>query len=192
MYLEKFKMPKPTTISGRTSSITNAFINGIVPCIEPTEDEVQHALSLLNMDAQTICCSYCGDTYTEWDHLNPLIVNKKATGYISEISNLVPACGKCNQSKGNKQWKTWMLSNANLSPATRGVTDIENRILCLDRYEVEMHPKCLDFVTLVGEEKWNTYETARKQLIAEMENTQKLSSEIKRIVLHAYQNQKWF
>jgi len=36
-------------------------------------------------------CSYCGTPATEWDHLRPLVMNKKPTGYISEIHNLVPA-----------------------------------------------------------------------------------------------------
>ena len=31
-----FKMPVPVKIKGRTSSITNAFVNGIIPVIEPT------------------------------------------------------------------------------------------------------------------------------------------------------------
>ena len=42
------------------------------------------------------------------DHLRPLVKDKEPTGYISEIHNLVPSCGKCNQSKGNKEWKAWM------------------------------------------------------------------------------------
>ncbi len=34
-----FRMPTPVKITGRTSSITNAFVNGIIPVIEPTDDE---------------------------------------------------------------------------------------------------------------------------------------------------------
>jgi hypothetical protein len=30
-----------------------------------------------------------------------LVEEKEPIGYISEIRNLVPVCGKCNQSKGN-------------------------------------------------------------------------------------------
>ena len=46
MYSKIFRMPTPVKIKGRSSSITNAFENGIVP-----------------------------------------------------------VCGKCNQSKGNREWK---------------------------------------------------------------------------------------
>jgi NAD-dependent SIR2 family protein deacetylase len=93
-----FKMPTPVKITGRTSSITNAFVNGIIPCIAPAEEEIREVLEVLGMNA-AIRCAYCGNNYTEWDHFRPLIHNKRPTGYISEIHNLVPACGKCNQSK---------------------------------------------------------------------------------------------
>ncbi len=53
---------------GRTSSITNAFVNGIIPVIEPSEEEVDDVLNTLGMNRETICCAYCGDQYTEWDH----------------------------------------------------------------------------------------------------------------------------
>jgi endonuclease I len=68
--------------------------------------------------------------FKAFNYLNkrPLVVDKKPTGYISEIQNLVPSCGKCNQSKGNKNWKLWITSEAKLSPASRGISNIENRI----------------------------------------------------------------
>ena len=38
-----FNMPNPVTIMGRSSSITNSFVNGIIPVIEPTEAEIKEA-----------------------------------------------------------------------------------------------------------------------------------------------------
>ena len=57
-------MPKPMKITGRSSSITNAFINSIIPVVEPTEDQVKEALTILGMlgDYQ---CSYCGSVASE-------------------------------------------------------------------------------------------------------------------------------
>lgn len=78
----------------------------------PTEDEVREALEVLGMSESTVCCAYCGGPRTEWDHLNPLVRDKRPTGYVSEIHNLVPACGKCNQSKGSSSWETWMFGPA--------------------------------------------------------------------------------
>jgi len=108
-------MPTPMKITGRSSSITNSFINSIIPIIVPTNEQVKEALEILGMDHDSFQCAYCGATASEWDHLRPLVLNKKPTGYISEIHNLVPACGKCNQSKGNKPWHTWITSSAKLS-----------------------------------------------------------------------------
>ncbi len=81
-YLPLFKMPKPMKITGRSSSITNSFINSIIPVVLPTEELVKEALSILNL-LENYQCSYCGAVATEWDHLRPLVVNKKPTGYIS-------------------------------------------------------------------------------------------------------------
>ena len=71
-----FKMPTPVKITGRTSSIINAFINVIIPVIDPAEEEIEEVLNVLGMDKEHISCAYCGDTYTEWDHFRPLAKNK--------------------------------------------------------------------------------------------------------------------
>src|SRR5687768_4986894 len=107
-----FQMPTSMTITGRSSSITNAFVSAIIPVVFPTEAEVIEALAVLGMLPTDVRCAYCGDASSEWDHLRPLVVNQKPTGFISEIANLVPSCGKCNQSKGKKPWREWMCSSA--------------------------------------------------------------------------------
>src|ERR1700761_377168 len=106
--LSCFRMPTPVKITGRTSTITNSFVNGIVPYVYPTEEEVAEALDILGLDADDLRCAYCGDRSTEWDHLRPLVTGKRPTGYIGEIANLVPSCSKCNQSKGARNWREWM------------------------------------------------------------------------------------
>src|ERR1039457_7082974 len=123
-----FQMPSVQTMVSRKSSITNAFVNSVIPTIVPTADEIEESLRILGMDHNDVRCAYCGDGSSEWDHLRPLVVNRRPTGFITEIANLVPACGKCNQSKGNKDWKEWMRGSAAQSPARRGVLDIEERI----------------------------------------------------------------
>jgi len=102
-YIDLFGMPTPMKITGRSSSITNAFINSIIPVIQPSESEVKKALEILGMGLDSFQTAYCGSIASEWDHLRPLVMKQKPTGYISEIHNLVPSCGKCNQSKGNKE-----------------------------------------------------------------------------------------
>ena len=49
-----FNMPNPVTIMGRSSSITNSFVNGIIPVIEPTESEIREALKILEQNEDDV------------------------------------------------------------------------------------------------------------------------------------------
>ncbi|WP_374061759.1 HNH endonuclease [Salinibacterium sp. NK8237] len=119
-----------------------------------------------------VVCAYCGDPGTEWDHLRPLVVDKQPTGYISEIQNLVPACGKCNQSKGNKPWRIWMFSSARLSPATRGVSRLEERADRLAAYESWGTPTFIDFASLAGRELWADHWRNHATILAAMRHAE--------------------
>ena len=178
-----FQMPTPVKITGRSSSITNSFVNSIIPVVEPSEGQIARALEILSIDPDAMTCAYCGDTSTEWDHLNPLVSGKQPTGYISEIENLVPACGKCNQSKGNKPWRDWMLSGARLSPKTRGIADLDRRIQLLERYEAQNHPRRFKFEDIVGQEKWAAYWLDRDKIFDAMKDAQVLAEAI-RLTVH--------
>jgi hypothetical protein len=67
-----FQMPAVQTMVSRKSSITNAFVNALIPVIEPTHEEIEEALRILGMVPPEVICAYCGDKMTEWDHLRPL------------------------------------------------------------------------------------------------------------------------
>lgn len=166
-------MPKAVRITGRSSSITNSFVNGIVPIIRPSEAEIDEALEVLGMSSEVVC-AYCGDRATEWDHLRPLEQNQRPTGYIHEIHNLVPACGKCNQSKGNKPWREWMFGPARLSPKTREVPDIDVRAAVLERHESWTRPRKVDFAAIVGEELWEEHWANHHALLQQMRDAEKV------------------
>ena len=174
-----FQMPSPMKIKGRTSSITNAFVNSIIPSIYPTDEEIVEALGILGMNPSSVKCAYCGDASTEWDHLRPIVRNKQPTGYISEIGNLVPACGKCNQSKGNKDWRVWMVSAAPLSPKSKGVPDVETRMSRLEAYEQWKPRDPISFASIVGEESWNRHWGNHEAVIEAMRDSQELADDIK-------------
>lgn len=178
IYLKLFAMPKPVRILGRSSSITNSFVNGVIPVVMPTEAEVREALEILGM-LDRVSCSYCGDTSTEWDHLRPLVSNQRPTGYISEIHNLVPACGKCNQSKGNKDWLSWMRSTAPLSPASRGISDLDDRVSRLQEYERRASPMRVDFEAAVGSELWERHWAHHARLLELMRIADRDAQEIR-------------
>ena len=176
------QLPTPGNIAGRSSSITNAFFNAIIPIDPLSEDEELQALSILQMDPADIRCAYCNDKSTEWDHLRPIIKDQRPTGFITEIANLVPACGKCNQSKGNADWRKWMRSSARLSPTTRGKSDVEARIARLTRYEQWGQAKKLDFEKIVGADRWQDHQTNLNKVLELLKESQKLAKEIRTAV----------
>lgn len=157
LLIAAFQMPSVQTMVSRKSSITNAFVSAIIPVIVPTHDEIEEALRILGMEPSDVRCAYCGDKASEWDHLRPLVVKRRPTGYISEIANLVPACGKCNQSKGNKPWRDWIRSNARLSPTGRGVAGMPDKIARLEAFEVWQSPTQVDFESILGRDGWEQY-----------------------------------
>lgn len=177
-----FKMPKPVGITGRTSTITNSFVNSIIPVIVPSDDELEESLRILKLNKDDLRCAYCGGHATEWDHLRPIVAAKRPTGYISEIHNLVPSCGKCNQSKGGKYWKDWIRSNAKLSPKTRRVTGLDEKIACLVVYEKWGNVKPHDFEKLVGSEHWKRHWRNCEELHNKMKEAQKLADQIRKTI----------
>ncbi|MBS4753234.1 HNH endonuclease [Nocardioides sp. zg-ZUI104] len=176
-----FQLPKAVTILGRSSSVTNSFVNSIIPVVVPTTQEIGQALATLGM-SETVTCAYCGDPWTEWDHLRPIVIDQQPTGYIHEIHNLVPACGKCNQSKGNKPWQEWMFGDAAKSPKTRGISDIDERAARLQAYEESQAPTKLDLAQIVGAEEWHACWVRWKDLMVQMRAATEHAARIKALV----------
>src|SRR6266404_16533 len=129
------KQRAPLKITSRVSSITNSFVQAIVPTVDFSLEDQKKALAILGMTLNNLSCAYCGAATTDWDHLRPLVKKKRPTGYISETRNLVPSCGPCNQSKGASDWRAWMIGKALGSPTTKNVVDIQERMLRLARFE---------------------------------------------------------
>ena len=185
-----FQMPSVQTMVSRKSSITNAFVNAVIPTIVPSVEEIEEALSILGMDHSDVRCAYCGDKSTEWDHLRPLVVKRRPTGFISEIANLVPACGKCNQSKGNRPWRDWMLSGAKLSPTGRGVTGIEQRVARLEKYAQWKPPTQVDFGSIIGTEAWEHYWSLCEDVNEELRQAQDVANGLRVRIVESLRNQR--
>jgi hypothetical protein len=142
------------------------------------------------MDPQDIRCAYCGDKATEWDHFRPIISDQQPTGYITEIANLVPACGKCNPSKGKSYWRTWMVGSAKLSPKARGVPHLDDRIARLEAYERWRAPRNIDFAAVVGPELWQRHRENWRDVLELLRKSQELANEIRAIVAKAVEGSK--
>lgn len=148
-----FKAPSSNGIIGRKSTITSEFVRALIPVLDPTVEEYNHALSILEQTEGELQCSYCGGIFSEWDHFQPVVKNRKPTGHISNIQNLVPSCGKCNQSKGNRHWKEWMFRDAKLSPKSREVSDLDERSRKLELYEEWAVGAAINFEELLTEKE---------------------------------------
>jgi hypothetical protein len=177
-----FDLPSKARIDGRTSSITAVFFQAITPVIVPSDAEIDEAITVLGMTNGNCRCAYCGDPRTEWDHFRPIVVNRKPTGYITEIANLVPACGKCNQSKGNKNWKEWALGSAARSPRRRGVSDLDQRIKNLEAYERWREPIRIDYAELIGPKRWSEYSKLLDTAVSHLAAAQEVAVTLQAII----------
>jgi hypothetical protein len=172
---------KPPKLTGRRSTLTGLFFTTLTPYIEPTEAQVNEALSVLGMRAGQCVCAYCGDKKSEWDHFRAVVRDRKPTGYITELANLVPACGKCNQSRGNKDWRAWMKSAARHSPASRGIADIDERMKRLEAFEQWSQPTRIDYQGLCGQEKWERHTQYMEDVLRLLEQAEQHASELRDI-----------
>jgi hypothetical protein len=181
-----FQMPSVQTMMSRKSSITNAFVSAIIPVIVPSIEEIDQALTILGMNPSDVRCAYCGDPATEWDHLRPLVLQRRPTGFISEIANLVPACNKCNQSKGNKPWREWMVNaKAKRSPTGRNLAGVVERVSKLEAYEQWRTPTRVDILAVIGAVEWEKYWGLCDSVIAELQRSQEVANDIRRRVIDA-------
>ena len=155
-YEKFFRNGKGETVRSRESTIRRAVFKNMIPWNTPTDKEIEESLEKLKMNKNDIRCVYCGEKATTLDHINSLVENKKPTGYINEIANLVPCCQSCNSSRGNKYWKDWMLnSNTEKSPKGRNIPNLEAKAKNIEDYINDMNPQKISIKDLLGEKKYN-------------------------------------
>lgn len=148
---------KPSKITSRTSSVTNGFVQAIIPSVPLDEAEHKRVMAILDIDPESVTCAYCGDLAYHWDHLNPYVREKRPSGFLNEARNLVPACGPCNTSKSGRPWHSWITGNAKGSPQTRGIHDLRDRIARINALEKELGLKPIDFASYVETALWTGY-----------------------------------
>src|SRR5207247_1402579 len=100
----------------------------------------------------------------------------RPTGYPSSIRNLVPSCGKCNQSKGKTDWKTWMVGKARFCPSQRGIVGLEKRIQNLEAFEKWANCKPLPIEQLIDAGLWNDYYSLQDEILLKMKEVQRLAT----------------
>ena len=75
-------------------------------------------------------CVYCGASPVQrWDHLIPVSKNGDTV-----LGNMVPACGKCDDSKRDLAFEEWAVGTTSGSPQARAVPDVEGRLARIREY----------------------------------------------------------
>jgi len=103
---------KPYQILGkRKTTINHAFASVIAPNDAYDEELLAEAIRVLGQDPHDdLMCAYCGQNPAEtWDHVVGLVKNQQFSGFGHTLGNLLPCCKSCNSSKGNRNWRAFVI-----------------------------------------------------------------------------------
>ncbi len=81
-----------------------------------------------------------------------------------------------------------MLSTAKLSPASRGIEDIQERVKRLEAYENHKAPTKMDFLTIVGSDMWAQHQENLGRVQALLRESQTLAAKINARIANAYKS----
>ena len=105
------KYLRPSTISERKSTFANAFASALAPYDTYDHDDVVAAIRDLEQSPDDdLLCVYCGTIAATWDHVFNRVVKGDFSGHGHRIRNLVPCCRTCNESKGQKPWRDFLMA----------------------------------------------------------------------------------
>ncbi len=145
------KYPSADNVKNRTSTIARAMACALTPRIPCSPDDEKTWINIFCPDGKDLRCAYCGDKATHLDHLHPLINNLLPTGYGTDPGNLVPCCSKCNQRKGNLDWRVYM--NSNLCKHVDN--NIQGRIDRIEQLKDDLPPTIINWTEKEGfKEEW--------------------------------------
>jgi hypothetical protein len=75
-------------------------------------------------------CAFCGSLDVQrWDHL--VAINQSGE---TRPGNMVLSCTRCDDSKRDRPYEEWMISDAAGSPKSRGIGDVAERIERIKTY----------------------------------------------------------
>lgn len=159
----ELKYPAADKISSRSSTICRSMACTLMPRY-PCTNEDENKWKKFFSDKE---CAYCGKKATHLDHLFPLIDKRKPTGYMTEVSNLVPCCSLCNQRKGNINFVEYMRSDKCQYIGDKN--DQDKRINKINEFQNQMPAKriCIDSVIL---SEWQKILTEYDDLLKKTEN----------------------
>jgi hypothetical protein len=121
------KVPQRTT-PGFAFSIMNRALLECIAVRKFGAPEIAELLSFFGNDPPV--CAFCGaEPIMRWDHLVSV-----TQGGDTVLGNMVPACSKCDDSKGHQPFDVWALGPAPGSPQSRGISDVGQRLEKIRQY----------------------------------------------------------
>lgn len=116
------------TQKDRITTINNSFVQGILPHIAITDIQLEKYKELF-LVKNKIKCIYCNkNEATTIDHLFNIVKAGACSGYIDEISNMVPSCSPCNSSKSGSSYEEWIEKQKKKSKGKRRITDPDSAL----------------------------------------------------------------
>ena len=183
------KLPPISTrnLTALISVVNNAFANAVLPRIAPNQEEWSEWLAMFGVpNEKGLTCAYCAGSAELLDHLNPTMIDKKASGFFAELANLVPSCRPCNESRGNKRWEPWL----RIKHADHGVEIIEGRIAVMRRFEQWRKPECLDPRKSGDADRWLEYDSIRAEIHDLLRKAQTVAEELRTAVTADYETRR--
>lgn len=176
--INNFKYPASDQISGRTSTICRSMACTLLMRKACSPEEEAKWMSFFPEKQ----CAYCGKPASHLDHLYPLIIDRKPTGYGTEPANLVPCCTECNQPKGNMNWEDYMRSSLCKHVGNESFDNldaaIEHRINVLREFEKSMGIKKIE----MSEDAIKTWNTILQKFDRALADAQDDLLELKKII----------
>lgn len=103
-----------------------------------------------------IRCAYCDAPDPNcWDHLHPV-----SLGGDTVPGNLVPACGRCDDSKQDRTIEEWALSVSAYRPSAERLKKIQNRLAA---YQAKFAYAPRQFVDKLSIEQRRTYDVFQEK-----------------------------
>ena len=174
------------TIRSRETSVTNAFVQSVLPDPKPNAQDERAVLEFFGQSADRRFCVYCGAHGGTWDHLYAFVKNKRPSGYINSAWNRVPACGDCNSSKGAKHWREFLQSSSKRSPQARGCLDLAERIAKLEEFERLGQLRAIDVEQLAPTAAWHSYWQKRDKIEEMLKEADAESRELRKLIQEAF------
>ncbi len=110
----------------RRTTINNAFASALSIADTYDEDKINIALRILEQNPDwELLCAYCDNPAQTWDHITGIVIDWEFSWFWHQLSNLIPCCKNCNFSKGNKNWRDFLIKKR---------FDTPDRIIRIEKY----------------------------------------------------------